>query len=128
MICRVCQQDKEPSKFYTINKKQPSRCGACQLKSEKRRMSNLKKFGITPKDYQELLEKQQHKCAICRAPHLETPIRKWARARLAVDHDHHHGHVRGLLCHKCNMLLGYAHDDTTILTKAISYLEETKAA
>jgi hypothetical protein len=39
-----------------------------------------------------------------------------------VDHNHKTGAVRGLLCCKCNFILGHADDDVGILRRAISYL------
>lgn len=56
------------------------------------------KFGITAEDYFAMLEAQDQKCALCAMP----PVGKY---RLAVDHDHKTGKVRGLLCIKCNSAL-----------------------
>lgn len=44
--------------------------------------------------YEELLEYQQHKCSICEVDDSFN--------RLAMDHDHKTGEVRGLLCQSCN--------------------------
>lgn len=63
-----------------------------------RRRSWMKKFGLTPEDYQEWLDFQEGVCALCKSP----PGDKF----LAVDHDHKTGDVRGLLCGPCNMALG----------------------
>lgn len=40
-----------------------------------------------------------------------------------IDHNHITGKVRGLLCPKCNFLLGMCNDDIKILKSAISYLK-----
>lgn len=51
-------------------------------------------YGLAPGQYDQMLENQDGRCAICR--------RKPRNRRLAVDHDHNTGTVRGLLCHTCN--------------------------
>ena len=71
-------------------------------------------YGLSESDYRTLVEGQQGQCAICgRIP---------ARRRLAVDHDHETGSVRGLLCGPCNIGLGVFQDNPTILEKAAEYL------
>jgi len=42
---------------------------------------------------------------------------------LVIDHCHTTGIVRGMLCHNCNRALGLMQDNTSVLKKAISYLE-----
>ena len=59
----------------------------------------LQKYGMTPDDYLSLLAKQNGVCAICSKPPKNN--------RLAVDHDHDTGEVRGILCHPCNRHVGY---------------------
>jgi Recombination endonuclease VII len=77
-------------------------------------------FGLTLAAYNALLDLQGGRCAIC-------PARP-AKQRLAVDHDHRTGAVRGLLCKRCNHdLLGAAHDSVAMLRRAISYLEAPPA-
>jgi hypothetical protein len=46
---------------------------------------------------------------------------------VAVDHNHETGEVRGILCLKCNLVLGHARENTDILYKAIVYLSERGA-
>lgn len=75
----------------------------------------LDKYGITREEYFALKEAQHGCCAICgREPKTR---------RLAVDHDHATGKVRGLLCAACNMGLGAYRDDIAMLRRAIAYLE-----
>ena len=81
------------------------------------RRSHLKrKFGLTPGDYDRMLEEQGGGCAICGAP--PPPGRS-----LHVDHDHVTGEVRGLLCFKHNNALGDFDDDRELLHRALDYLE-----
>ena len=72
-------------------------------------------YGITLPEYDALLKRQRGRCAICRN------LCKSGK-RLAVDHNHTTGRVRGLLCGRCNPLLGYAADDVNMLREAIKYL------
>ena len=64
------------------------------------------KYGITPRQYAVLLETQGGGCAVCSV--RENQFSQYGRRRrLEVDHDHITGHVRGILCHLCNMAVGY---------------------
>lgn len=60
------------------------------------------RYGITDKEYAAQLALQDGVCALCRRPETAT-----GRTRLAVDHDHETGLMRGLLCIGCNISLGY---------------------
>ena len=65
-------------------------------------------------------EAQDGKCAICHNP--ETRKIHGRVTDLAVDHDHETGVVRGLLCHRCNFILGLAKDKPQTLLDAAAYL------
>lgn len=65
-----------------------------------------------------MLEKQKGVCAICFLPPLEI--------RLAVDHCHKTGKIRGLLCTACNNALGCMLDSVYLLGSAIAYLQENQ--
>mgnify|MGYP000844767616 FL=1 len=73
-------------------------------------------YDISADEYDELLQKQNKKCAICER---EAP----GRNKLSVDHDHEDGHVRGLLCNECNGGLGRFRDDPNRIRRALEYLE-----
>lgn len=88
---------------------------------DKAKNSDLKRrFGIDLEEYKMLLEKQNYSCKIC-GKHEDS-----SDYRLAVDHCHTTGKIRGLLCSPCNTALGSFKDDTDILKSAINYLENSK--
>lgn len=64
--------------------------------------------------------RQGGRCAICRREPEQG-------RRLAVDHDHATGEVRGLLCKACNTALGMFRDDVASLARAIGYLADPPA-
>lgn len=74
-------------------------------------------YGITSDEYDELLQQQGGVCAICGS---ECPTGN----RLAVDHCHETGAVRGLLCLDCNSGLGRFKDSLERLASARQYLED----
>ena len=88
---------------------------AIQAKKSNKK-SRYTKYGITEQKYIDLFNAQEGCCAIC-GTHQANLVKS-----LAIDHCHSKGHVRGLLCTKCNLLLGYANDNEEILLAAINYL------
>lgn len=89
---------------------------------ESARKNNRKKwYGLEHEDYLQMLENQNHVCAICgKAETVKNP--SGAIKPMSVDHCHTTGKVRGLLCTKCNIALGNFNDDVSILQSAINYL------
>lgn len=141
-VCNVCEERKSFD-FFTKQSKAPDlKCNTCKdcLKSyrisTKDRTSEYKKaynldkqdyirykrlydkYGVTKEWYFEQLEKQEHKCAICRC---EEPKGN-GNVHFHVDHCHSTGKVRGLLCSSCNTALGNFKDSTELMRKAIEYI------
>lgn len=83
---------------------------------EARRKGHLRRYNLSPEEYETLLSKQGSACAICKGPH------RGRGNRFHVDHDHVTKQVRGLLCGWCNSALGYFEDDVDRLKVAIAYL------
>lgn len=83
-------------------------------------------YGISLEDYEKILVSQNGVCYICLG--LEPTKTRTGKEgkRLAVDHDHKTGKIRGLLCSQCNKLLGNAKDSIEILEKCIEYLKKHK--
>lgn len=73
-------------------------------------------YGLKPGDYDKIYAVQGGRCPICQ--------RATGKAkRLAVDHNHATGEVRGLLCGHCNeKIVGYLRDDPKAFARAIDYL------
>lgn len=76
-------------------------------------------YGISLATYDKILASQNNTCAICGA----TPNGR----RLAVDHDHRTGKIRGLLCVGCNRGIGYFKDSPKLLLLASRYLQSQNA-
>lgn len=87
---------------------------------------NLRKYGITPEQYSELLLTQGRRCAICGTEEPGNKKNSAGETRFAVDHDHTTGKIRGLLCSRCNNGIGHFGDDVALMARAIAYLEESK--
>lgn len=88
------------------------------------RGANLKHhYGVTLEKYEQMFEAQNGVCAICHKK--ETAKNQWGLRRLSVDHSHKSKKVRGLLCAKCNFVLGSANDNKEILLVAALYLGQT---
>ena len=132
--CTSCNEDKPRSEFYRrkncsdgIN----SHCKSCENKEIKawrennpdkqaliNRRTRLKTvYGITPEQYDELLDKQNGCCAICERSQDEF------KTRLAVDHNHSSGEIRGLLCNYCNHRVIGRHKDGELLRKMANYVD-----
>ena len=84
-------------------------------------MYNIKRiYGISQTEYEELLEEQKFSCGICKRHESE-----FAK-KLAVDHDHHTGEIRGLLCQYCNQRVLGRHRDPIIFRNTAEYLERDR--
>lgn len=131
--CKKCNQDKSITEFWknkTTADGLQAWCKPCWYALTKSKLEGkdrerylrmrrnghlVRKYGITADEYDEMLSKQSGGCGICG--------RTFGRIRLAVDHDHKTGKIRGILCENCNMGLGMFKDDTKLLSAAIEYLE-----
>jgi hypothetical protein len=87
----------------------------------------LRKYGLNSEDYEQLLARQEGRCAICLTrPQLLKGRHGVVRRRLCIDHDHETGRVRGALCPRCNLVIGCVMDQVSVLLAAIAYLEHVE--
>lgn len=78
-------------------------------------------YGITADEYWEIHSLQGGVCALCQR--ATGKVRK-----LAVDHDHKSGAIRGCLCKTCNAkILGHARDEIEFFERCIEYLKNPPA-
>lgn len=102
------------------------RCASCHrdVKAARKAASHelyvLKTYGLKAGEYQTLYEAQNSACYICCRATGKTK-------KLAVDHDHATGYVRGLLCGPCNKILGHFRDDPEVAERVFWYLRNPPA-
>jgi hypothetical protein len=114
-ICTNCSAIKPLEEFFPSTSER-SACKACVqpiLAAQKR----FRQTGWTDIEYMEAFANQNGVCAICHQPDQ-------AGIALAADHCHKTGAKRGLLCRRCNQVLGLFDDDPELFARAISYLAE----
>ena len=70
-------------------------------------------YGINIVTWEEVFRAQGKCCAIC----------KIKKARWDTDHNHKTNKFRGILCHSCNVVLGFSKDSIPLLKAAIKYLQ-----
>ena len=95
------------------NRKYRHKKGAPYLKN----YELVKKYGITLDDYNLILEQQGNSCKICKSK--ECGGRGWH-----LNHNHTTGKIRSILCQRCNLMIGHARDDISVLEAAILYLKD----
>lgn len=140
-ICKVCFKNENEVPFYSMETLSGTAAGKyCKKcwtnKSVKWRQENSekwnkkrystaleKKFGINLDEYDKLFPEKI--CSGCNTTTNKSP-RTGKDSRLALDHDHKTGKLRGLLCNKCNLILGYCNDNSKILKNLIKYLNKYK--
>lgn len=87
-----------------------------------RKQRKLRFFNISIATYEQLLVRLGPYCNICGLPEQRAD-----RKRLSLDHDHSTNIIRGLLCSRCNTLLGLARDEIGRLERAAAYLRSPPA-
>lgn len=90
-----------------------------QVKAQAHETRVTRTYGLRPGDYAKLLAAQGGVCAGC-GP--RTGRNGTGGRRLAVDHNHATGEVRGLLCRTCNQQIGEQRDDPETFLRLAHYL------
>ncbi len=141
-VCPKCGVTKSPENFYVSPKSRGDHlqpyCKPCsKLKQREwivnnpaayaaqKKRQRLRRYNMTPEQFDLLLEEQGGGCAIC-----GTDITAIPTSRLSVDHDHSccsgKGScgkcIRGILCTNCNSGLGHFRDSHNLLIAAARYM------
>lgn len=121
--CKECQR-AYAKRWYQGNegKRQKNRTYYQENPGKFREYALLTKYGLTLEDYDTLLEEQGGVCAICNKPETARDGRSGKIRKLAVDHCHVTNRVRGLLCYRCNHLIGCLGDDAKSIERVLTYL------
>jgi len=126
--CTRCRVPKPTSQFGVRSDTGHSNSWCIECTADYQyRLLLLKRYKMTPEEYDAKLRAQGGVCAICGG----LP----GHRRLVVDHDHSccPGRVtcgecnRGLICYECNMALGKMHDSIEVVRAALAYLESYDA-
>ena len=137
--CTKCEQIKEDTEFYlekakrkdgSIREFRRSHCRSCELKRKSKRDQRTKqqkadselmrKYGLNS-ELRDKLAEIQGGCGICGTKKPGGRYNTWN-----VDHCHHTGKVRGVLCWECNSGIGKLKDDPNLLRRAIQWLEQSE--
>lgn len=124
--CRSCNREKA-RKYYNPQTKRSYYLANKEMIAAKRKQYYIDhpekvrhhhlrtSYGLSPEKYEEMVCSQEQKCAICgNTSEGES---------LHVDHNHHTGKIRGLLCRSCNTKL-VAIEDREFLQSALRYLDK----
>lgn len=136
--CTRCRVSKVVGDFSVRNGSAISCCRDCTTQKTRdwraknpdrykiqARKNVLSKFGLTPEDYDRIVENQDSLCGLCNLP---------LGLDAVVDHDHaccpgidSCGEcIRSIIHRKCNAVLGMADDSVGLLKSAIEYLERNQ--
>lgn len=118
--CKDCGSATRPTPYPG------PRCATCNraVKAARKAASHErnvgKVYGLKSGQYEQLYEAQGGVCYICQRA-------KGLTKKLAVDHDHETGYVRGLLCGPCNKILGHLRDSQELALRVYTYLDNPPA-
>lgn len=121
--CTGCGVFKQPQDFPLVKSKRSyggyqayRKCKDCER--ERKLRSHLEKtYGLALEEYEEMVLKQENRCYLCG----EEPSDVYGR--LVVDHCHHTGQVRKLLCRMCNIYLSKIEACPEYFNRVKNYLD-----
>ncbi len=134
--CTSCKCTKPVDAFYKRNNRPSGRqthseCKDClKARASKRYhsdpervldMQQCRLYGITMDELAAMRKEANGICQACERPG------EGNYKRLVIDHDHKTGKVRGLICQKCNTVLGLVNDNINTLENLAQFITEHNA-
>lgn len=104
------QRAQRAAYMREYNRRNPRRVKGVNIKA---------RYGMTIEEYEAKLAEQNDLCACCLRPFNPDPRMRDHQ----IDHNHETGEFRGIVCAKCNYILGRVDKDVEILRLAVAYLE-----
>lgn len=110
-------REKNRTKMAKWRASNPERAKASYKKIDYKRA-----FGLRPEEVALLLDKAKGRCEIC--GEAETVLSNNGNVRqLSIDHCHSTGKIRGVVCYRCNSVLGFCKDNPDLLRGLAMYVE-----
>jgi hypothetical protein len=132
-ICKSCKRgtSRKPSEsclsqehkgYYEMVKRGSQNYRNAHIEAarlDSRRWHFKTKYGLTIEDVTKMIQNQHNKCKICGEDFV-------GKKEPCVDHDHKTNKVRGIICNRCNVLVGLV--ESGLLPKVIDYLKSVEAS
>lgn len=118
--CNKCEKALEPQAFHPSTRGVFGQyCIECkkEMNAKRKTAAQFRLHGLKPSERTALIAQQNGKCAVCE---IELGLLK--PSLVHVDHDHRTGRVRGVICARCNVGMGYFSDDPQVLLRMVDYL------
>lgn len=148
--CSMCGEMKPLSEFYELACRPGKlhwRCKDCNKKwntehypKYKKRMAErtliwrkqhpnyhiTRYSGLSETEIEKIIREHGLVCDICNFKDEGFRERKNKPRRVNIDHDHKTGKIRGMLCSRCNLILGRFEDNINLFHSAIGYLKKSQ--
>lgn len=98
---RICKHVRCRQEFTIMNTVQVY-CRTCCPSDIVGSYQRLKLYGMSHPEFETMLRSQNNCCALC-----DEALKMSGPTGLNIDHCHVTGKIRGIVCHKCNMMLGF---------------------
>jgi len=118
VYCKVCKYQINAKWRKTPEGKKRTKQYEVKYKKTKRKNQMEREYGPNALDFwNDFFVQQNGICPGCRKHQSQL------KRNLCLDHDHENGAYRGLLCGRCNLLVGSSKKDLQILKNLVEYLE-----